>query len=165
MFRRKRSRNSRKCIAMFCHVVCGTAATSWQCFINVLATFAVFFRQFLQCPHRCYYCAQRMHQTWTMLKKSRLRNVSQRFLPMSISWILWRRRGNVLAIFWQHLLFFRQYIQAPQVSVQETTSKRWMFGHTGLSFTRFNGAWCHILSHDRWRLYVLLDHCVNGKKK
>lgn len=49
----------------------------------------------------------------------------------------WQRFSNILATF---AVFSPIYLQAPQVSVQETTSKRWMFGHTGLSFTRLNVA-------------------------
>lgn len=44
---------------------------------------------------------------------------------------------DILAIFWQHLL-------APQVSVQGTTSKRWIFSHTGLTCT---GLKCHMMSY------------------
>lgn len=131
-----------------------------------------------------------------------------------------QHHGNVLAIFWQHLLFIRQYFRgptgfllcpetAPNINDVEVVLKKCIakffaidciidtvaklrqhfrnilatFAGPATSqctrdyirtmdfqpywpiYTGLNVAWCHILSHDQWKLYVLPDHCVNGKKR
>lgn len=127
IFRGKKVRRSlRRWAAGFRRVLGGTAATLWQWFIDIFGNICCIFSPiFSQCPHtgavtvprECTECEKDV-------KINRLRNVSQRFLPNvhlvdSMASTSWQRFSNILATF--AVPFFRQYLQAPQVSVQETT--------------------------------------------